>query len=208
MGLFPEWVHHQKKSYTGVGGGDASTIGKKKFPYSIVGSSARVSGCLESHELGEADHVPLLLSLPAQSKLGLCKDLAKGTCRLGDDGEVELCRDNTSGLLVIRIDHFAGFELPKTCIPLHISYSADLSSTSENETKTSFAGKKRAATPTDAPASSKARPKQRSTPLAETMGTTMICSFGLDKFEANPDGDKSSSVYDHLASTTRVSPQA
>ena len=196
MGLFPEWVHHQKKSYNGVGGGDASTIGKKKFPYSIVGTTSRVSGCLESHELGDADHVPLLLSLPAQSKLGLCKDLAKGTCRLGDDGDVELCRDNKSGLLVIRIDHFAGFELPKTCIPLHISYAAYLTSSSEEETKTSFPARKRAAIPADI--GLRPCPKQRSAPVAEAMGTTMICTVGLENFETHPDGDRSTSVHDHL----------
>ena len=67
-------------------------VGKKKYPFRLAGDRNAVSGCLESHELAGSDHVPFLLSLPAQSALGLVKDLVNGRVTLNQEGELEPCR--------------------------------------------------------------------------------------------------------------------
>eukprot|EP00959_Pyramimonas_sp_CCMP1952_P000081 1423-Pyramimonas_sp.AAC.1 len=60
-------------------GGQAgsATPGEKSLLFRIVASRGAVGGCLESRQLKDSDHVPLLLSLPAQAALGLAKDLRK-----------------------------------------------------------------------------------------------------------------------------------
>ena len=96
------------------------------FPYRVVGSMGAVSGCIESNELRNQDHVPFLLSLPAQVKFGMVKNLMKGSVTLPHEDEVELCRCARSGLLVIRIDNFniEYEQMMPTVRPLHISYTA------------------------------------------------------------------------------------
>ena len=91
-----------------------------------MGTRGAVSGCFESHQLKDSDHVPFLLSLPAQATLGLVKDLANGRAILDQEGEVEMCRCSRSGLLVIRLDQFDSDRVPDAVRPLHISYQAHM----------------------------------------------------------------------------------
>ena len=167
---YPEWAHREKKTYNGIGSsgsnnGGTGTVGKKRFPYRLAGDRRAVSDCLESHELAGSDHVPFLLSLPAQSSLGLVKDLARGHCILDQEGEIELCRCHRTGLLVIRIDQFDPELIPTMCRPLHISYTA-LDDHSEEE-KTVLMAPRKKDTNDDHP---------------------LVVTMGLESFEFHPDG--------------------
>ena len=109
-GFMAKWVHRNTKQYSGIGG--ATARGLKTCPYSLRPSRSgmTVCGIMESHELGS--DVPLLLSLQAQAKLGLIKDVRRGRCRMADyDGdELELARHCRSGLFMINISQFRDFE--------------------------------------------------------------------------------------------------
>ena len=70
-------------SYAGVGG--AKCTGTYRIPFCITmfPSQLTLKGSFKSNELMGAN-TPMLLSLPAQSKLGLVKDVRRGTCLLAD----------------------------------------------------------------------------------------------------------------------------
>ena len=79
-----------------------SLVGKKSFPYSLKLAKTGVAICdiLEAHELGS--DIPFLLSLRAQRKRGMVKDVRKGKCKLLNYGgeELEFVRHSKSGLLM------------------------------------------------------------------------------------------------------------
>lgn len=108
-GFSCQWIKGSKsKPFVGIG--DGHSKGQKAFPYSLLlrNSGITLAGVIESHEL-QGSEVPLLLSLSAQEKLGLIKNLRTGRCYLADypDEEIELCRSSGNGLLVINISNFS-----------------------------------------------------------------------------------------------------
>ena len=100
---------------------------KRFFPYRIVGIGGAFSDCLELHQVKDQDHVPFLLSLPAQVSLGLIKDPANGRAILTQESEVEMRRRNRSGLLAIRFDQLNPEHMTGIIRPLHMSYFGKLS---------------------------------------------------------------------------------
>ena len=70
-------------------------------------SELHIGGTLVSNEMESGDH-SLLLSLPAQAKLGLIKDMriGKGTLREYPDQELKLARVRSTGLLALCISDF------------------------------------------------------------------------------------------------------
>jgi hypothetical protein len=79
------------------------------FPMSIAmyPSELHIGGTLVSNEMESGDH-SLLLSLPAQAKLGLIKDTCTGKCTLREypDQELKLARARSTGLLALCISDF------------------------------------------------------------------------------------------------------
>jgi hypothetical protein len=65
------------RNFAGLGSGSTKTEGVRSIPFSSVLKTDKVNGVLESHQ-STAGHSPLLLSLHAQTKLGLVKDLKNG----------------------------------------------------------------------------------------------------------------------------------
>ena len=94
-------------SYIGIG--HMKCTAKVDFPMSIAmyPSELHIGGTLVSNEMESGDH-SLLLSLPAQAKLGLIKDMriGKGTLREYPDQELKLARVRSTGLLALCISDF------------------------------------------------------------------------------------------------------
>ena len=65
------------KSFAGLGSGNTKTEGVRSIPFSLLLPDGNMNGELDSYQLSTGNS-PLLLSLHAQTKLGLVKDLAKG----------------------------------------------------------------------------------------------------------------------------------
>ena len=65
------------KSFAGLGSGSTKTEGVRSIPFSLLLPDGNMHGELDSYQLSTGNS-PLLLSLHAQTKLGLVKDLAKG----------------------------------------------------------------------------------------------------------------------------------
>ena len=107
LGYRVRWINRDPKTYKGVG--QSRTVGKKCFPFAIelIPTSLRVPGTLTSHELKQ-EVTPLLLSLPAQARLGLCKDERDGTMTMKDypGQQVKLFRDTRSQLKCFCISKF------------------------------------------------------------------------------------------------------
>ena len=70
-------------------------------------SELHIGGIFVSNEMESGDH-SLLLSLPAQAKLGLIKDMRIGKCTLREypDQELKLARVRSTGLLALCISDF------------------------------------------------------------------------------------------------------
>ena len=116
---FP-WLDSNPKSFSGLGA-TSRTLGKRKLPFCLeLGDQGRtLAGVLDSHEVDTDAHNPLLISLFAQSTLGLVKDMRSCCCWLTDsDGEkheLRLARCKDTGLLLVNLSSFTlrGNEFPK-----------------------------------------------------------------------------------------------
>ena len=90
------------KTFTGLGPNGTSTEGLQSFPFSLQFLDGDVlNGVMESHQSTTGD-TPLLLSLHAQTHLGLVKNLANGTCTIQGQ-ELPLFRCRSTGLLMINL---------------------------------------------------------------------------------------------------------
>ena len=74
LGLSFPWVDSKTKSFAELGS-TSNTLGKRRLPFSIEKGDTTLGGVLESHEIDTTARNPLLLSLFAQSTLGLIKDM-------------------------------------------------------------------------------------------------------------------------------------
>ena len=81
------------------------------MPFSIAKGDTTIGGVLESHEIDTTAHNPLLLSLFAQSTLGLIKDMKTCTCSIrnhdGSTSHVPLARCSETGLLLLCLSTFS-----------------------------------------------------------------------------------------------------
>ena len=89
------------KSFAGLGSGNTKTEGVRSIPFSLLLSDGNMNGELDSYQLSTGNS-PLLLSLHAQTKLGLVKDLAKGVVSIKDQ-PLNIKRCSKSGLLVLNL---------------------------------------------------------------------------------------------------------
>ena len=89
------------KSFAGLGSGDTKTEGVRSIPFSLLLPDGNMNGELDSYQLSTGNS-PLLLSLHAQTKLGLVKDLAKGVVSIQDQ-PLNIKRCSKSGLLVMNL---------------------------------------------------------------------------------------------------------
>eukprot|EP00435_Cladocopium_sp_Y103_P068333 s119_g31.t1 len=90
------------KKFAGLGGG-SKTEGLRSMPFafSFVDNDKKLNGVLESHQLKEGT-TPLLLSLHAQSALGLIKDMRTGKISI-DNHEIPTYRCNRTGLVMVNL---------------------------------------------------------------------------------------------------------
>jgi hypothetical protein len=106
-GYAPMRLSSGKSSFSGIG--KATCAGRWRFPIALTmePSAAPVHGTLDSAELAGQD-TPTLLSLPAQAKLGLIKDVRAGTITLRDyPGEsLRIGRHIQTGLLLVCLTQY------------------------------------------------------------------------------------------------------
>ena len=92
-------------SFAGLGS-STNTLRKRNLPFCIQVGEDSLAGAMESHEVDTDALNPLLISLFAQAKLGLIKDMAQGRCYIGDL-EVPMARCSHAGLLLICLSQFS-----------------------------------------------------------------------------------------------------
>ena len=100
---FP-WIDGSTKSFAGLGS-STKTLGKRNLPFCIQVGEDSLAGAMESHEVDTEAFNPLLVSLFAQAKLGLIKDMAQCRCYIGDL-EVPMARCTHTGLLLLCLSQF------------------------------------------------------------------------------------------------------
>ena len=81
-------------------------MGKRNLPFCIQVGEDSLAGAMESHEVDTEAFNPLLVSLFAQARLGLIKDMAQCRCYIGDL-EVPMARCSHTGLLLLCLSQFA-----------------------------------------------------------------------------------------------------
>ena len=89
------------KSFAGLGSGNTKTEGVRSIPFSLLLPDGNMNGELDSHQLSTGNS-PLLLSLHAQTKLGLVKDLEQGIITIKKQ-PLNVKRCAKSGLLVLNL---------------------------------------------------------------------------------------------------------
>ena len=97
--------------YSGLG--NTQTAGRRRIPWeTLLSDGERIGGSLTLHEMKDSPNLPLLLSLGAQSTLGLQKDTRSGKCYIPDmRAYVQLYEVVGSELRAICISEF--FEEPE-----------------------------------------------------------------------------------------------
>ena len=78
----------------------------RNLPFCIQVGEDSLAGAMESHEIDTSAFNPLLVSLFAQAKLGLIKDMAHCKCYIGDL-EVPMARCAHTGLLLLCLSQFS-----------------------------------------------------------------------------------------------------
>ena len=105
FGLTFPWIDGSTKSFAGLGS-STKTLGKRNLPFCIQVGEDSLAGAMESHEVDTEAFNPLLVSLFAQARLGLIKDMAQCRCYIGDL-EVPMARCSHTGLLLLCLSQFA-----------------------------------------------------------------------------------------------------
>ena len=105
FGLTFPWIDGSTKSFAGLGS-STKTLGKRNLPFCIQVGEDSLAGAMESHEIDTSAFNPLLVSLFAQAKLGLIKDMAHCKCYIGDL-EVPMARCAHTGLLLLCLSQFS-----------------------------------------------------------------------------------------------------
>ena len=100
-----DWIDGSTKSFAGLGS-STKTLGKRSLPFCIQVGEDSLAGAMESHEVDTEAFNPLLVSLFAQAKLGLIKDIAHCKCYIGDL-EVPMARCARTGLLLLCLSQFS-----------------------------------------------------------------------------------------------------
>ena len=90
FGLTFPWIDGSTKSFAGLGS-STKTLGKRNLPFCIQVGEDSLAGAMESHEIDTSASNPLLVSLFAQAKLGLIKDMAHCKCYIGESGSGYVC---------------------------------------------------------------------------------------------------------------------
>ena len=130
LGYKVGWASKEGKVFSGLGSQGNKTQGCRVLPFSLNMQDDQnpIRGILEPHQLQEG-RSPMLLSLHAQSHLGLVKDLAKGTIHI-EGRQLPIFRCCKTGLLMISltgglIDATRNFQsVPKCHRKFRCSYMA------------------------------------------------------------------------------------
>ena len=104
LGYEVGWASKEGKVFSGLGSQGNKTQGCRVLPISSLNmqdDQNPIRGILESHQLQEG-RSPMLLSLHAQSHLGLVKDLAKGAIHI-EGRRLPIFRCSKTGLLMISL---------------------------------------------------------------------------------------------------------
>ena len=103
-GLNMPWKSDEGKSFLGLG---PTTKTQRTIPFAFwLKDGEAVPGTMDSHQNSGTQKTPLLLSLYAQSSVGLVKDLKKGTAMMESNGkykELGLARCKSTGVLLLNI---------------------------------------------------------------------------------------------------------
>ena len=122
FGLTFPWIDGSTKSFAGLGS-STKTLGKRNLPFCIQVGEDSLAGAMESHEIDTSAFNPLLVSLFAQAKLGLIKDMAHCKCYIGDL-EVPMARCAHTGLLLLCLSQFSRrSKLPRARVAMMLSPS-------------------------------------------------------------------------------------
>ena len=89
-GLIFPWIDSSAKSFAGLGS-STTTLGKRNLHFCIQVGEDSLAGAMESHEVDTEAFNPLLVSLFAQAKLGLIKDMAVPMARCAHTGLLLIC---------------------------------------------------------------------------------------------------------------------
>ena len=95
------WIDSSAKSFAGLGS-STTTLGKRNLPFCIQVGEDSLAGAMESHEVDTEAFNPLLVSLLAQAKLGLIKNMTQCRCYVGDL-EVPMARCAHTGVLFMNM---------------------------------------------------------------------------------------------------------
>ena len=98
-------LYRSTKSFACLGS-STKTLEKRNLPFCIQVGEDSLAGAMESHEVDTEAFNPLLVSLFAQAKLGLIKDMAHCKCYIGDL-EVPMARCAHTGLLLLCLSQFS-----------------------------------------------------------------------------------------------------
>lgn len=123
--IAPKYIQKARDTganFVGIGNAKCNGVYKIHFAIQLEPSGLKLRGSFKSTELSGGTN-PLLLSLPAQSKLGFIKDVRKGTCFLADypGQRLPLARSTTTGLLMFCINQ----HLDETIIPKQMTTISD-----------------------------------------------------------------------------------
>ena len=118
FGLTFPWIDGSTKSFAGLGS-STKTLGKRNLPFCIQVGEDSLAGAMESHEIDASAFNPLLVSLFAQAKLGLIKDMAHCKCYIGDL-EVPMARCAHTGLLLCLSQFSRRSKLPRVVESLRV----------------------------------------------------------------------------------------
>ena len=120
-------------SFAGLGSGSTKTEGTRSIPFSLMLKTDKLNklnGVLDSHQLTSGNS-PLLLSLHAQTKLGLVKDLKNGIISISGE-QLKVYRCHKTGLFMmnltkglIPITPGSSVDIPKAHRPLRAMVAVD-----------------------------------------------------------------------------------
>ena len=105
FGLTFPWIDGSTNGFAGLGS-STKTLGKRNLPFCIQVGEDSLAGAMESHEIDTSAFNPLLVSLFAQAKLGLIKDMAHCKCYIGDL-EVPMARCAHTALFLLCLSQFS-----------------------------------------------------------------------------------------------------
>ena len=106
-GLVAPWVHREVREYTGIGSN--RSVGKRRIAFAIHLDDIETTlpGYLDSNEMEDGD-TPLLVSLPMQHLLGVCKNTMNGEVTLEryNGARLKVAQCSRTGMLCFNLTEY------------------------------------------------------------------------------------------------------